>query len=142
MKTPIIWILIFLLTFFTHSKTRHTGKFSIIRDFLDNRKSGSTMSAITITKIKTKDCQIEKYLDFSIAQSRSGEVATRVLPDASICDDCKQRVETLHLAPHQKPLFFLPITLHTLTLFFLGIGFFIKYHLILLYMFFQQLLLS
>jgi hypothetical protein len=42
-------------------------------------------------------------------------------------------VETLHLAPHQKPLFFLPITLHTLTLFFLGIGFFIKYHLILLY---------
>jgi hypothetical protein len=57
MKTPIIWILIFLLTFFTHSKTRHTGKFSIIRDFL-------------------------------IAQSRSGEVATRVLPDASICDDC------------------------------------------------------
>jgi hypothetical protein len=62
----------------------------------------------------------------SIAQSRSGEVATRVLPDASICDDCidditdknnrrygyqyyKQRVETLHLAPHQKPLFFLPI---------------------------------
>jgi hydrogenase maturation protein HypF len=44
-----------LLAFLTHSKTRHTGRFSIIRDFFDNRKSGSAISAIgkriTITTI-------------------------------------------------------------------------------------------
>ena len=57
------------------------------KQFLFRLKS-NTPALATITKIKTKDCQIEKYLDFSIAQSRSGEVATRVLPDASICDDC------------------------------------------------------
>jgi hydrogenase maturation protein HypF len=52
------------------------------KQFLFRLKS-NTPALATITKIKTKDCQIEKYLDFSIAQSRSGEVATRVLPDAS-----------------------------------------------------------
>jgi acylphosphatase len=73
------------------------------KQFLFRLKS-NTPALATITKIKTKDCQIEKYLDFSIAQSRSGEVATRVLPDASICDDCIDDNRRYRYKPPQQRL--------------------------------------